>query len=65
MGNTSTLERPAIEDTLFGESKVTEVQGEIGPDGPDGFCFCVCGCRTGDVKVTNRHITMANLAVGK
>ena len=63
MGNTSTIDRPVIEDTLFGESKVTEVQAGSDPDGPDG-CFCICGCMTRDVKIANRMISSANSAVG-
>jgi len=47
MGTATVLERPAIEDTLFGEPRVVDVQADVGPDG----CFCICRCTTGATKI--------------
>ena len=60
MGTIATLERPAIEDTLFGEPRVLDAHAENGPDG----CFCICRCATGDAKIQNNSNTTVDMACG-
>jgi hypothetical protein len=49
MSNTATLERPQIEDTLFGEpgEGAAQLQAET------LRCFCTCACRTATDKVVS------------
>jgi hypothetical protein len=62
MDATAILERPPIEDTLFGESRLVQAQGE---DEPDTLCFCICDCQSSADKVTNSRLTSAAIAVFK
>ena len=58
MTATMTANGPIVEDALFGDGQVVKVNA--GED-PDSACFCVCGCDTYDVKVTNSKGTSANV----
>jgi hypothetical protein len=51
------LEASAVEDALFGESKIVRME-----DGPDDTCFCICGCRTQAAKITNSQVDGAAAA---
>jgi hypothetical protein len=62
MNATAILERPPIEDTLFGESRLVQARGE---DGPDTLCFCICDCSSSADKVTNSRLASAAIAVYK
>lgn len=60
--NSTVMSNPsAVQDTLFGESKVTHLNDLS----PDSDCFCICGCRTTDVKVANSNSTDAVIAVNR
>ncbi len=59
MSDTAVLDRPAVEDTLFGEPKVVEPEGEFSPDG----CFCICGCKTKDSKLDSSYTVAADISV--
>lgn len=60
MSTCTVLEPTAIQDTLFGDPKVVDVEANVGPDSP---CFCICSCRTGDVKVSNSQLNSAAMSV--
>ncbi|HAU36410.1 MAG TPA: hypothetical protein DCX07_01665 [Phycisphaerales bacterium] len=59
---TNILEQAAIEDTLFGQSQVTEIDAS---DSPDTICFCICSCMESSVKITDSKIISAGLAVSR
>ena len=61
MSNAVVLERPAIEDALFGEAKTFDVEGEFTPDA----CFCICRCRTREVKIPNSQNQMVDVSMVK
>jgi hypothetical protein len=58
MSGTIVLETPAIEDALFGESKVVRIE-----DSTDESCLCFCGCKDGTTKATNYLLTGASSSV--
>ena len=58
---TQTLE---VEDTLFGEQRVTEVSAQDDPDNPDDYCFCICSCMSRTTRTTNSQLVTAGVAAG-
>ena len=77
MSPNATLEMPAVEDvvsdatqalevedTLFGEQRVTEVSAQDDPNDPEDACFCICSCMTRDARTTNSQLNAAGAAVG-
>ncbi|HUT62285.1 MAG TPA: hypothetical protein VNA25_30980 [Phycisphaerae bacterium] len=62
MSPTATLERPLIEDTLFGDKKVVAME-DTGPE-PDGPCFCICGCRDQASKINISQLNSVTISVG-
>ena len=60
VSETAVLERPAIEDTLFGEPKVLEAEGEFTPD---DACFCVCWCKKREDKIPNSENRLVDTAM--
>jgi hypothetical protein len=60
MGTNTVLEFPAIEDTLFGDPKVTTLTAEAGPD---VLCECACGCLDRTTKASNAQLSSAGGAV--
>jgi hypothetical protein len=63
MGEVATLERAAIEDTLFGNDQV-QVVDDFEP-GPDSACFCICSCKDSSNKVSASQYNNAVLAAAK
>ena len=57
----SVLERPAVEDTLFGDPQVTTVEADFDPDSP---CFCICGCLTRETRSNNSTLVSVDNNVG-
>lgn len=62
MNATATLERPEIEDALFGQGQVTTMEEEAGPD---NMCFCICACKDSSTRTTNSRLDSAGLSIGK
>jgi len=62
MSTSAILERPPIEDALFGDPRPVQVQGI---DGPDTYCFCICDCTSSADKVANSRLASAAAAVWK
>jgi hypothetical protein len=60
MSTNTVLEFPVIEDTLFGDPKVTTVTAEAGPD---VGCTCACACLDRTTKATNDSLDGADGAV--
>ena len=53
-----------VEDTLFGEYRVTEVGAQDDPDDPEDYCFCICSCMSRRTRTTNFQLITACIAVG-
>ncbi len=51
-----------VEDTLFGEQRITEMSAQ--DDNPDDYCFCVCACTSRTTRTTNFQLTTAGAAAG-
>ena len=51
-----------VEDTLFGEQRVTKMSAQ--DDGPEEACFCICGCMSRSARTTNYQLTGAGVAAG-
>ncbi|MDY7011665.1 MAG: hypothetical protein SVV80_13090 [Planctomycetota bacterium] len=60
MNANATLERPEIEDALFGQDVVTTVEDEVGPD---DLCFCICACKDSTTRNTNSRLDSAALSI--
>lgn len=50
-----------VEDTLFGEYRVTEVTAQ---SDPEEVCFCICACTSRRTRTTNYQLTGAGVAAG-
>ena len=43
MGESMIVDQSVVEDTLFGENAVIQMDSDPDP-GPDSWCFCTCRC---------------------
>ena len=62
MSPNTTLEMPTVEDTMFGEQRVTKVDAQ---SDPEDFCFCICSCWSRRTRTTNSQLITAGAAAGK
>ncbi len=61
MSPNATLEMPTVEDTMFGEQRVTKVDAQ---SDPENVCFCICACTSRSTRTTNSQLTTAGVSVG-
>ena len=62
METTMVLDKPAIEDTLFGEEQMTVIENS---EVSMASCFCVCGCRDTLSRVSARAMQLSATEIAK